>query len=77
MTARTHNAIAFASLVTAATYFPPHPLNLLTLIVGVVGVDIGALIPDMDTSGNYLWGLLPQGHKLADFLKNVFLTPNS
>jgi inner membrane protein len=72
MTARTHNAIAFASLVTVATYFPPSHLNLLTLIVGVVGVDIGALIPDMDTSGNYLWGLLPQGQKLGNFLKDIF-----
>ena len=72
MTARTHNALAFASLVTAAAYFSPHSLNLLTLIAGVVGVDIGALIPDMDTSGNYLWGLLPQGHKLGDLLKNIF-----
>ncbi len=72
MTARTHNAIAFASLVTAAVYFPPAHLNLTTLIIGIVGVDIGALIPDMDTGGNYLWGLLPQGQKLGNFLRKVF-----
>jgi inner membrane protein len=72
MTARTHNAFAFASLVTAAAYFPPQSLNLLTLIVGVVGTDIGALIPDMDTGGNYLWGLLPQGQKLGEFLRKIF-----
>lgn len=72
MTARTHNAVAFASLITAAAYYNPQPLNILTLVVGIIGVDIGALIPDMDTSGNYLWGLLPQGHKLGELLKNIF-----
>lgn len=72
MTARTHNAFAFASLVTAAAYFPPESINLLTFIVAIVGTDIGALIPDMDTGGNYLWGLLPQGHKLGEFLRKIF-----
>lgn len=72
MTARTHNAIAFASLVTAAAYFPPDNINLLTFIIAIVGVDIGALIPDMDTGGNYLWGLLPQGQKLGSFLRKIF-----
>lgn len=72
MIARTHNAVAFASLVTAAAYFPPDHLNLLTLVVGVIGVGIGALIPDMDTSGNYLWELLPQGQKLGGFLRKIF-----
>jgi inner membrane protein len=72
MTARTHNAFALASLITATAYFPPHQLNLMTLIVSVVGADIGALIPDMDTSGNYLWGLLPQGQRLGGFLKKIF-----
>ncbi|QQG42147.1 MAG: metal-dependent hydrolase [Candidatus Woesebacteria bacterium] len=72
MTARTHNAFAFASLVTAAAYFPPTHLNLSTLILGIVGTDIGALIPDMDTGGNYLWGLLPQGQKLGGFLRRIF-----
>jgi inner membrane protein len=72
MTARTHNAIALASLVTVAVYFPPEHLNLLTLIVGVVGTDIGALIPDLDTGGNYLWGLLPQGQRLGNSLSKVF-----
>lgn len=72
MVARTHNAFAFASLVTAAVYFPPNTLNLSTLIISIVGVDIGALIPDMDTGGNYLWGLLPQGQKLGGFLRRIF-----
>lgn len=72
MTARTHNAIAFASLITSAVYFPPTHLNLTTLIIGIVGVDVGALIPDMDTGGNYLWGLLPQGQKLGNFLRKIF-----
>lgn len=72
MTARTHNAFAFASLVTVAAYFPPEHINLLTFVVAIVGVDIGALIPDMDTGGNYLWGLLPQGQKLGSFLRKIF-----
>src|SRR5262245_14586770 len=72
MVARTHNAFAFASLVTAAVYFPPEHLNLLTLVISVIAVDIGALIPDMDTGGNYLWGLIPQGQKLSAYLRKVF-----
>jgi len=72
MTARTHNAFAFASLVTAAVYLPVPQINLTTFIVSLVAVTIGALIPDMDTSGNYLWGLLPQGQRLGGFLRRIF-----
>ena len=72
MTARTHNAFALASLVTAAAYIPIPQMNLTTFIMAMVGVNVGALIPDMDTSGNYLWGLLPQGQRLGGFLRRIF-----
>lgn len=72
MTARTHNAFAFASLVTAAVYLPTPQINLTTFVVSLVAVTVGALIPDMDTSGNYLWGLLPQGQRLGGILRRIF-----
>lgn len=72
MTARTHNAIALASLVTIAGFYPLASLNLPTLIGAIIGNNIGALIPDIDTGGNYLWGLLPQGRILGRFLKKIF-----
>lgn len=72
MVAKTHNAFAFASLITIAGMFPPDNINLTTLIGAIIGNNIGGLIPDMDTSGNYLWGLLPQGHLLGKFLRKIF-----
>ena len=72
MVSKTHNAIAFALLVTLTAFYPPSSLNLPTLIGAVVGNNIGALISDLDTSGNYLWGLLPQGKFLGKCLKNIF-----
>jgi len=48
MTSRTHDAFAFASLITVAAFFPPEKLNVATLVISVIGADIGALIPDMD-----------------------------
>lgn len=72
MTARTHNAFAVASLITVAAFFPPENINVLTLILCLVGTTVGALIPDMDTSGNYLWGLLPQGDILGSYLRRIF-----
>lgn len=72
MTSRTHNAIAFASLVTVAAIYPPENLNLPTFIACIIGNNIGGLIPDMDTSGNYLWGLLPQGDTLGKYLRKIF-----
>ncbi len=72
MTARTHNAFAVASLITVAAFFPPENINVLTLILCLVGTTVGALIPDMDTSGNYLWGLLPQGQRLGGVLRRIF-----
>ena len=72
MTSRTHDAIAFASLVTAAVYFPPQSVNVLTLAVAVIGCDIGALVPDLDQAGNRLWDLLPGGNSVGKVLRRVF-----
>ena len=72
MTGRTHNLIAFASLVTAAALFPPKSLNVLTLVGSVVAADIGALFPDMDQAGNNLWNLLPASHSLGSILRRIF-----
>lgn len=73
MTARTHDAIAFASLVTFASYFPPEFLNIPTLFAGLIGNVVGALIPDMDQATNRLWDLLPGGDYLGKVFKNIFL----
>jgi len=72
MTSRTHDAFAFASLVTVAAFYPPVSLNLATLAVSIIGADIGALIPDMDGAGNRLWDLLPAGHSVGKILRRVF-----
>lgn len=72
MVSRTHDAFAFASLVTVAGLIPTPHVNILTVISAVVAADIGALIPDMDTAGNRLWELLPQGAKVGKILRNIF-----
>ena len=72
MTSRTHDAIAFASLLTVAAFVPVPPLNLLTAIGAIIACDIGAAIPDMDTAGNRLWEMLPQGDKVGKILRNIF-----
>ncbi len=72
MTSKTHDAFAFASLVTVAVFFPPQNLNLSTCIGAIIAADIGAAIPDMDTAGNRLWEMLPQGHILARGLRRIF-----
>lgn len=72
MTARTHDAFAFASLVTVAAFYPPSSLNLLTLFAAIIGNNIGALMPDMDSAGNRLWDLLPAGNFLGRIFKRIF-----
>lgn len=72
MTARTHDAFAFASLITVAVFYPPAALNLSTLFASVVGNIVGGLIPDMDTAGNRLWDLLPAGNFLGRVFRRVF-----
>lgn len=73
MTARTHDAFAFASLITVAVFFPPAALNIPTLITALVANIIGSLIPDMDQASNRLWDLLPAGDRLAKVFRKVFL----
>lgn len=77
MTARTHDAIAFASLVTIATFYPPSSLNLPTVFISIVGNIVGALIPDIDQASNRLWDLLPAGNFLGRVLKRLFLKHRS
>ena len=72
MTSRTHDAFAFASLVTVATFFPPESLKLTTLVVSVIAADIGALLPDIDQAGNRLWEMLPSGHNLGRIFRRIF-----
>jgi len=72
MMARTHDAFAFASLITVAAFYPPQGINLPTLIGAIIAADIGALLPDMDTAGNRLWDVLPQGQILAKWLRKIF-----
>ncbi|MEK7802589.1 MAG: metal-dependent hydrolase [Pseudomonadota bacterium] len=72
MTSRTHDAFAFATLVTVAAFYPPQNMSVMTLIFAIIAADIGALIPDMDTAGNRLWELLPQGQKVGKVLRHIF-----
>src|SRR3989344_4879301 len=72
MTARTHDAIAFASLITAATLYPPESLNLSTLFAAIIGNNIGALIPDVDQASNRLWDLVPGGQRIDTILSRLF-----
>jgi inner membrane protein len=72
MTARTHDIIAFATLVTVATYFQPQNLNLMTMFSAVIAADIGALLPDMDQAGNKLWDFLPVGNFLGKIFRRIF-----
>jgi inner membrane protein len=72
MTGRTHDAFAFASLITAAIIFSPDNLNMLTLAGCVVAADIGGLLPDIDQAGNRLWDLLPAGNTLGKIFRRIF-----
>lgn len=73
MTGRTHDAIAFASLITAATLFPPARLNLATAGAAVVGNIVGGTLPDIDQASNRLWDLLPFGDEIAKVAKKIFM----
>lgn len=72
MTARTHDAFAFASLVTVSAFYPPASLNLLTLFAVIIGNNIGALMPDMDSASNRLWDLFPAGDVLGKVFRRIF-----
>lgn len=73
MTGRTHDAIAFASLITVANYYPPTNLNFLTLVACLIGTTIGALSPDLDQATNRLWHFLPGGNFTGRLLQPLFL----
>jgi len=72
MTSRTHDVIAFASLVTIASLYPPKDLGVVTLFASLVGNVVGALAPDMDQAGNRLWDMLPAGNTVGKLLRKVF-----
>ena len=69
MTARTHDAFAFASLLTVATLYPPGAINITTLMAGLVGNVVGGLLPDIDQGSNKLWDILPAGNVLGKILR--------
>jgi len=73
MTARTHDLVAFASLLTVASIIPPAELNFSTTVTCLVGSVIGALAPDMDQATNRLWDLLPAGNIIGRILRNLML----
>ncbi len=77
MTSRTHDAFAFASLVTTAVLFPPAALSIGTLSASIVGNIVGSMVPDMDQASNRLWDLLPAGDYLGKLFRKVFISHRS
>lgn len=73
MTGRTHDAIAFASLITVSAINPPETLNIATATAAIVGNIVGATLPDIDQSTNRLWDLLPGRDYVGKLLRPVFL----
>lgn len=73
MTARTHDAFAFASLVTAAVLFPPQRITLLTVGFAIVANNIGGLFPDLDQATNRLWDLLPGDQSTGKLFRKLFI----
>jgi len=73
MTARTHDAIAFASLLTLAAYNPPESLNLATAGAAIVVNIVGGTLPDIDQASNRLWDLLPYGDQVGKILRHLFM----
>ena len=68
---RTHNLIAFASLLTATVYFSPVDLTATTMIVALVANSVGSLMPDLDQATNKIWDMLPLGDSVGKFLSNM------
>ena len=71
MNARTHDAVAFASLVTVAVANPPQELTVMTIFVALIGNIVGALIPDMDQASNRLWDLFPAGNVVGKVFRRA------
>jgi inner membrane protein len=74
MTARTHDVVAFASLLTVAALYPPQNLNLPTTAAAIVANIVGSLLPDIDQAGNRLWDLLPAGNFLGRVFRRLFIS---
>lgn len=73
MTGKTHNAFALASLATMFVVAQPiNNVNTATLVISLIGVTVGALIPDMDQTGNDLYDILPAGNFIGKFLRRIF-----
>ncbi|MEO6508454.1 MAG: metal-dependent hydrolase [Patescibacteria group bacterium] len=69
MTGRTHDVIAFTSLVAIFAYSNPPPhLSLATLIVAVGANQIGSLFPDIDQPTSHLWKHVPVGSVVGRIL---------
>ena len=77
MTARTHDVIAFASLISIATMYPPQQVNIPTVGAVLVGNIIGSLLPDLDQAGNRLWDITPLGNATGRFFRRVFISHRS
>lgn len=72
MTGKTHDAFAFAGLMTAAVLYPQNDMTILTAVGCIVAADLGALIPDIDQAGSRIWDMLPGGGKAGNFLSRLF-----
>lgn len=73
MTGRTHDAIAFASLITISAINPPGSVNIATASAAIVGNIVGATLPDIDQATNRLWDLLPGGDLTGKIVGKIFL----
>lgn len=73
MTGRTHDAVAFASLVTIVAINPPESINIATATACIVGNIIGATLPDIDQSTNRLWDFLPGRDYAGKLLRPLFM----
>ena len=74
MTAKTHDLVAFGSLLVLATYYPQDNLDLLVIFILIISNIVGALLPDIDQASNRLWDLLPGGNFIGKILRNIFLS---
>ena len=77
MIARTHNIIAFASILTLAIYYPPTHLTTSTVVIALIANTIGSMLPDIDQASNKLWDMLPFGDNVGKILSNIFLSHRS
>lgn len=77
MIARTHNIIAFASLLTAAIYFPQKDLNMATIAVSLIANTAGSMLPDIDQASNKLWDMLPFGDNVGKVFSKTLISHRS